>query len=163
MGPGSYHDANYNFGKDAKGFTIGEKRPEKLGDGLGPGAYDPEKADAMTRSRMPRVDFSGSPSRGNSPNRNNAHDSNVGPGQYDDRSYERAKENNRWFTIGVKREQAIEETMGPGSYDPDKAEMLTKPRNPSVSFDGSPNRPERVGQTMVPSAPPQQFSFSNAG
>ena len=47
-------------------------------------------------------------------------DSNVGPGQYDDRNYDFGNKA-KGFTIGEKRETRTVETMGPGSYDVDRA------------------------------------------
>ncbi len=64
-----------------------------------------------------------------SPPRNNsfarANDSNTSPGQYDDRNYQFGS-NSKGFTIGEKRETRIESTVGPGSYDFDRATNLTK-------------------------------------
>ena len=38
---------------DVKGFKIGEKRPQKKDDGVGPGKYNPEKAEAFTKPQAP--------------------------------------------------------------------------------------------------------------
>lgn len=45
MAPGQYDDGK-RFNSDVKGFKIGEKRLEKPSEGMGPGAYSPERADA---------------------------------------------------------------------------------------------------------------------
>ena len=44
VAPGQYN-ADKQFGMDAKSFRIGVKRPEKQRESMGPGAYDPDKAD----------------------------------------------------------------------------------------------------------------------
>ena len=45
VAPGQY-DTGKEFGKDVKGFTIPEKRdPRPQSGNLGPGAYDPDRAD----------------------------------------------------------------------------------------------------------------------
>jgi hypothetical protein len=51
------------FGDDAKTFTIGEKRPEKSSEGIGPGQYSPERAEAITKPKTKIVVFSKQPSR----------------------------------------------------------------------------------------------------
>lgn len=44
VAPGQYDDGiRFN---SKKAFRIGEKRPEKIREGMGPGAYSPERADA---------------------------------------------------------------------------------------------------------------------
>jgi hypothetical protein len=40
------------FGKDAKSFTIGEKYAEKYDQNLGPGTYNHEKADVLTKPKV---------------------------------------------------------------------------------------------------------------
>ena len=47
-------------------------------------------------------------------------DYSVAPGQYDDGK--RFGQDTKSFRIGEKREQRIVESMGPGSYDPDRAD-----------------------------------------
>ena len=44
VAPGQYDDGR-EFGKDAKTFTIPEKRDKPIPETLGPGAYDPDRAD----------------------------------------------------------------------------------------------------------------------
>jgi len=46
-------------------------------------------------------------------------DNDVAPGQYDDGK--RFGDDAKTFTIPEKREHRIPETMGPGAYDPDRA------------------------------------------
>lgn len=42
--------------------------------------------------------------------------------------------------------------MGPGEYEPERADQLTKPKAANVDMGSSPSRPERVGQAQVPSS-----------
>lgn len=50
--PGTYDKHLIEFGKDGKTFTIGEKYSEKYDQNLGPGTYNPEKADSLTRPKV---------------------------------------------------------------------------------------------------------------
>ena len=68
---------------------------------MGPGAYDPERADSLTKSKMPNIDMGGSPSRPSSFAKGG--DVNVAPGQYDDRNYKFGN-SAKGFTIGEKRD-----------------------------------------------------------
>ena len=43
--PGQYDDRNYEFGRNSKGFTIGERRETRIEQTAGPGSYSPERAD----------------------------------------------------------------------------------------------------------------------
>ena len=102
---------------------------------MGPGAYSPERAESITKTRSVNINM------GSSPARTEARvESNAGPGQYDDRNYEISK-SSKSFTIGVKREARAAEGMGPGSYSPERAESLTKTKTPNVDLGSSPGRP----------------------
>ena len=86
---------------------------------MGPGSYEPDRADNLTKTKVTttvRMDNS-SPSRGTFGRQGD----DVGPGQYDDRNYEFGSKS-KGFTIGEKRETRTMETMGPGSYDVDRAQ-----------------------------------------
>ena len=63
IGPGQYDDRNYEIKNSTKGFIIGEKRAEKVKEGMGPGAYSPERAETITKTRMATVTMGTSPSR----------------------------------------------------------------------------------------------------
>lgn len=85
------------------------------------------------------VDMGSSPPRGTFVNKQG--DSNVGPGQYDDRNYDFGNKA-KGFTIGEKRETRTVETMGPGSYDVDRAQTMTKTKTTStINMSSSPARP----------------------
>ena len=50
VAPGQYEDGIRIYNNNTKSFTIGEKRIEKVREtNVGPGAYSPERADAMTK------------------------------------------------------------------------------------------------------------------
>jgi len=79
VSPGQYDDRNYQFGSNAKGFTIGEKRETKVSDGIGPGAYNPERAESMTKTKTTTtINMSSSPGRPSTFAR--ANDSDQSPG-----------------------------------------------------------------------------------
>ena len=59
-GPGEYDSGRY-FNADNKPFTIGERRCVTFEDNPGVGKYEPEQADAVTKSRVPGAKFSNSP------------------------------------------------------------------------------------------------------
>ena len=63
-GPGTYDPApQYDFGKEVKSFTIGEKRTHKVE--YDNRDYNPDRADSITKPRPPRtVDMSKSNSPG---------------------------------------------------------------------------------------------------
>ena len=91
---------------------------------MGPGAYDPDRADRLTKTKVSTtVNMGASPDRGSFMNRKV--DDNLGPGQYDDRNYEFGS-SSKGFIIGEKREQRTAESMGPGAYNPDRADGMTK-------------------------------------
>jgi hypothetical protein len=56
VSPGQYDDGK-DFLSDVKGFKIGEKRPQKLDDSVGPGRYNPDKADAYTKPQAPQINI----------------------------------------------------------------------------------------------------------
>ena len=86
-----------------KSFTIGEKRNEKVRDTTaGPGAYSPERADSLTRTKTTNINIGTSEMGTRMELQTNTQSAQLGPGQYDDRSYDIAN-NAKSFTIGEKR------------------------------------------------------------
>ena len=83
-GPGTYDPApQYDFGKEVKSFTIGEKRLEKVE--YDHRDYSPERGETMTKPRLPNtVDMgrNGSPSRAPIAKPTGTGDGG-GPGTYD--------------------------------------------------------------------------------
>ena len=67
---------------------------------------------------MPNINMGGSPSRPQSFAKGG--DVDVAPGQYDDGI--RFNTGVKGFKISEKRETRTVETMGPGAYDPDRAD-----------------------------------------
>jgi len=50
VSPASYQDSEaLKFGKNLKGITMGERRPIKEKETIGPGVYDVQKADKVTK------------------------------------------------------------------------------------------------------------------
>ena len=46
------------------------------------------------------------------------------------------------FKIGEKRDKPIPDSAGPGTYDPTRAEKLTKQKMPNIDMGQSPARPQ---------------------
>ena len=132
------------------------KRESRVSETVGPGNYSPERADLQVRSRAQTIDFSQSAGRDHSGSKYQDN-SGLSPGDYDDRSYEWGKDS-KGFTIGERREERLEETMGPGAYDIDRADKLTKTKQPDINMGSSPGRPARIGQTIIPVATNSQNS-----
>ena len=102
---------------------------------MGPGAYDYERADQITRSKVVNIDLGSSPSRASLVQKNQM---DVAPGQYDDgRMF---GHDTKSFTIGQKRSERFVETMGPGAYSPEKGDALTKTKMANVNFGSSESR-----------------------
>ena len=104
---------------------------------MGPGAYDPERADTLTKTKIANIDMGGSPARPSSFAKGG--DVNVAPGQYDDGV--RFNSNVKSFRIGEKRAEKPREGMGPGAYSPERADGITKSKMPNIDMGGSPARP----------------------
>ena len=110
---------------------------------MGPGAYDPDKADDVTKPKMPNITMGGSPSRPQSFAKGG--DINVAPGQYDDGI--RFNSDVKGFKISEKRETITVETMGPGAYDPDRADGVTKSKMPNINMGSTPSRPHSFAKS----------------
>ena len=154
-GPGQYDDRSYELGHNMKSFTIGERRETKTIETAGPGRYSPERADALTKSKIThsiRIDSS----TGHQALENKTTGSGVAPGTYDDRSYEWGHQS-KGFTIGEKRETMIDETAGPGAYSPERADNLVKSKVTNVNMGSSPQRPARLHGEHPEGAAPGQY------
>ena len=77
VAPGQYDDG-VRWNSNVKSFTIGEKRTERVRDGVGPGQYSPERADGITKNKTPNINMGSSPSRPQSFAKGG--DVNVAPG-----------------------------------------------------------------------------------
>ena len=93
-------------------------RPHQ-GSGMGPGTYNPDNS--ATKNKSPNINMGTSPSR---PASFATGDPGMGPGQYDDKK--NIGSDTKGFRIGEIRPQRPKEGMGPGAYDPDRADSLTK-------------------------------------
>lgn len=62
VAPGQYDDGK-RFNSDVKGFRIGEKREERVKESMGPGAYSPERADNLTKTKSANINLGSSPAR----------------------------------------------------------------------------------------------------
>ena len=128
-GPGTY-DAGKKFMDDVKPFTIGKKRPKKIDTSVPePGRYNPDRADTVIKPKNPAAIIPKSPSRPKSIPR----DSEAGgPGSYDIPFYKFGDET-KPMTIGVKRPKPAEtDVPEPGRYSPERADKLTKPKEPAT-------------------------------
>ena len=135
VAPGQYDDG-VRWNSNVKSFRIGEKRTEKMTESMGPGAYSPERADAVTKTKTVNINMGSSPSRPSTFARGG--DVNVAPGQYDDGM--RFNSNVKSFRIGEKRTEIVTETMGPGAYDHERADAVTKTKMPNINMGSSPAR-----------------------
>ena len=73
-------------------------------------------------------------------------DVDVAPGQYD--HGKRFGEDTKSFRIGEKREVRIEQTAGPGTYEADRADAITKQKTPNINMGSSPARPQSFAKPM---------------
>jgi len=130
---------------------------------MGPGVYDVDRADGITKTKVTTtVNMSSSPGRDVSFNRKQGSD--VSPGQYDDRNYEFGSKS-KGFTIGERREQRTETTLGPGAYDVDKADAVTKTKTMTTVRMGASSSPGQIETTTNKAttilAQQQHGSFTN--
>ena len=104
---------------------------------MGPGAYDPDRADGQTKPKMPNINMGQSPSR---PASFAVGDPSIGPGQYNDgKGF--GKDNTKSFRIGEKSPERKPEGLGPGHYSPERADGLIKNKTPNINLGSSPSRP----------------------
>ena len=96
--------------------------------------YSPEREFAQTRAKSPSAIIN----KGGQRETFTIKETVAGPGQYDDGI--RFNSNTKSFTIGEKRTERVVESMGPGTYNPDVADGVTKPKAPNVNMGSSPSR-----------------------
>ena len=118
-GPGQYDDG-VRFNSGSKSFRIGEKRAEIVKESMGPGAYEPERAEKITKTKVSNVTMGNSPSRATIVRKS----IDIGPGQYNEQKMFGSE--TKTFKIGEKRASKIQESMGPGAYDADRADSITR-------------------------------------
>ena len=84
----------------------------------GPGDYEPEAAEGLTKTKNRGALIGSSPTRPD--NFTRTQDYNADPGAYDDGK--RFGDDTKSFRIGEKRDKPIPRTAGPGDYSPETAE-----------------------------------------
>ena len=101
--------------------------------------YNPQRAEKLTKPKVPGVDLGKSPSRPQTIEVPGT-DASAGPGAYD--TGKKFGADVKTFTIGMKRPKKVcEPNPGAGTYEPQRAEVLTKPKTPAVDMGKSPSRP----------------------
>ena len=102
---------------------------------VGPGYYDIQKGDAITRVRTTNINMGTAKSR--APLVTTTTD--TGPGQYNESK--QFGSDVKSFKIGQRLDDKIvETTAGPGDYDADRADAVTKTKNANVTMGTSPSR-----------------------
>ena len=147
--PGQYDDG-IRFNSGVKSFKIGEKRETRIEQTAGPGTYEPTRAESLTKTKSPNINLGSSPSRPQSFAKGG--DVDVAPGQYN--SDKRFGEDTKSFRIGEKREVRIEQTAGPGTYEPTRADSQTKQKMPNINLGSSPARPQSFAKANDTEAAP---------
>ena len=104
----------------------------------GPGQYDADRADTITKPKMANINMGTSPSRPKNLTKSGEFD--VAPGQYDDGV--RFNSNVKSFKIGEKRQEKVEMTAGPGQYDAERASSVTKSRTRAAIITNEKARPD---------------------
>ena len=150
VAPGQYDDG-IRFNSN-KGFRIGEKREDRVEKTAGPGEYSPEKADNITKQKIPNINMGSQQARPNTLVKDQELD--VAPGQYDDGI---GFNSNKGFRIGEKREDRVERTAGPGEYSPEKADRITKQKIADVNLGSSPARPGMTAKDKEMNLAPGQY------
>ena len=159
-GPGCYDDGK-RFNSNVKPMTIGRSRPRKVTtDVPGAGSYEPN--DALTKPKAPAtINMSRSPMRPSNFEKQTGDD--VGPGAYD--SPMKFGADVKPITIGRKRPERnpLMDNPGAGSYAPENADNLTRPKCPNVDMGRSPSRPSTFAKPGSDElGGPGQYDLPNA-
>jgi len=141
---------------------MGKKKNQRVAAGPGPGYYNPDQADKVTKDRSRGATF-------NSPGRKDlaaksSRDLDQGPGTYDAR--DPSKGAGKSFTIGAKRPTKFEKSnVGPGTYS--QSTKATKERTKSATISKPTATPKkRPSRTSIgPGAyePPTKFGSNAKG
>ena len=108
-------------------ITFGVRREETLLPSPGPGTYSPERGDHLVLERYAAYDFAKQTER-----KDSTFESLIGPGSYK-AGFNFGYDLNK-VTIGVRREDSISQTPGPGTYSPEKADAVTYQRASAADF-----------------------------
>jgi hypothetical protein len=105
-------------------MTMGGKYKQEVNTNPAPGAYEPERADSLTkfRNRAATIREDSIPKKSRLDSKP---DENPSPGQYDGHLTPFGS-NVKSFKIGEKRESKIDRSPGPGDFDTDASFNLTK-------------------------------------
>ena len=121
---------------------------------MGPGAYDPDKADRMTKPKIKNIDLGKSASRPKSFAK--PEDVSVAPGQYNhERPFGADVKSHK---IREKRPEKQREGMGPGAYNPEKADGQIKAKMPNINMGSSPSRPKSFAKAADVDVAPGQYN-----
>ena len=91
----------------------------------------------MTKTQVATVNMGTSPARPGTFAKGG--DTDVAPGQYDDGI--RFNSGVKGFKIGERREEKVKITAGPGTYSPERSEIITKTKTVNINMGTSPSRP----------------------
>ena len=69
----------------------------------------------------------------------------MGPGQYDSTGKNFGNDT-KSFRIGEKRDKRIDETAGPGTYEPTRAEAVTKSKIQNINMGSAQARPTSLAK-----------------
>ena len=108
-------------------ITFGVRREETILPSPGPGTYSPERGDHLVLERYAAYDFAKQTER-----KESTFESLIGPGSYK-AGFNFGEDLNK-VTIGVRREDSISQTPGPGTYSPEKADAVTYQRASAADF-----------------------------
>ena len=132
----------YDFGKNDRPMTIGERRPEKVESGPGPGHYNEQPV--QERPRGGRIDQAP-----RSPERRPSESDNVAPGSYEPTGIQPFDKNAKGVKImpkGREMPSPIRDNPGPGTY----AGIDPPPQHVSVPDLGrNPGRPDPAHEHMI--------------
>ena len=109
-------------------MTIGGKYKQEINTNPAPGAYDVERADSITKFRSPIASIKEERNSFANKGRLQLIDqtaSNPSPGQYEGNLNSFGSKSGK-FTIGLKREEKIPLSPGPGDFDTDASFNITK-------------------------------------
>lgn len=153
MGPGAYNTIK-PFGSDAKGFTMKKKTDYSIiSQTPAPGQYNVSAADNQTKFKTKAAVIPQKTSNVRASYR--LDDRKPSPGEYN--VAKPFGSDAKGFTIGTKKEKTIEVSPGPGDYNKDRSESLTKHRSRDVSF-GKESRGKEDAQAQDRAAPGQYVS-----
>lgn len=116
------------FGSELKGINFGRKYEFKADDNPKIGQYEPERAEAITKTRARNTYIAKDVKYYERPP-----ETLPDPGQYDGHIRQFGSEA-KSFKMGQKYEEKYDANLGPGSYEPDRALLYTMPKTSSTTI-----------------------------